>query len=145
MKRTKRIPVACCLLILGIAIIAGPAEGKKRILVFGDSNTFGYVENARGVVSRLPLHTAWPGKMAELLGTDYEVVVEGLSGRTTKYEQSGTLSDSETQGTTADKETTMNEVTEVFSRGGANTAYAQYFVGNSYLNMLSTEGVSSAT
>ena len=28
-----------------------------------------------------------------------------------------------------------------FPRGGANTAYARYFVGNSYLNMLSTEGV----
>lgn len=28
-----------------------------------------------------------------------------------------------------------------FAMGGPNTAYAQYFVGNSYLNMLSTEGV----
>ena len=28
-----------------------------------------------------------------------------------------------------------------FPRGGANTAYAKYFVGNSYLNMLTTEGV----
>ena len=28
-----------------------------------------------------------------------------------------------------------------FPRSGANTAYARYFVGNSYLNMLSTEGV----
>ena len=28
-----------------------------------------------------------------------------------------------------------------FPRGGANTAYARCFVGNSYLNMLSTEGV----
>ena len=32
-------------------------------------------------------------------------------------------------------------VSGVFARGGANTAYARYFVGNSYLNMLSTEGV----
>ncbi len=39
------------------------------------------------------------------------------------------------------KEATMNEITDVFPRGGANTAYARYFVGNSYLNMLSTEGV----
>lgn len=28
-----------------------------------------------------------------------------------------------------------------FPRGGANSAYARYFVGNGYLNMLSTEGV----
>lgn len=36
---------------------------------------------------------------------------------------------------------TMNENPGPFARGGANTAYARYFVGNSYLNMLSTEGV----
>ena len=28
-----------------------------------------------------------------------------------------------------------------FPRGGANTTYARYFVGKSYLNRLSTEGV----
>lgn len=39
------------------------------------------------------------------------------------------------------KETTMATITDIFPRGGANTAYAKYFVGNSYLNMLSTEGV----
>lgn len=31
---------------------------------------------------------------------------------------------------------------EVFPRGGENTAYAWYFTGTSYLNMLSTRGVS---
>lgn len=30
---------------------------------------------------------------------------------------------------------------EIFERGPENTAFAQYFVGQSYLNMLSTEGV----
>lgn len=39
------------------------------------------------------------------------------------------------------KETTMQENRGPFAQGGANTAYARYFVGNSYLNMLSTEGV----
>ena len=29
----------------------------------------------------------------------------------------------------------MNSIMEVFPRGGTNTAYAQYFVGNSCLNM----------
>ena len=33
------------------------------------------------------------------------------------------------------------EFTTVFSRGNENTAYAQYFIGKSYLNMLSTEQV----
>lgn len=30
---------------------------------------------------------------------------------------------------------------DVFGRGDINTAYAQYFVGQSYLNVLNTEGV----
>lgn len=35
----------------------------------------------------------------------------------------------------------MSEFNEIFPRGGENTAFAQYFVGKSYLNMLSTEQV----
>ena len=35
----------------------------------------------------------------------------------------------------------MNEIKELFPRGEANTAYVRYFAGNSYLNMLSAEGV----
>lgn len=31
--------------------------------------------------------------------------------------------------------------TDVFGRGAENTAYAKFFVGQSYLNILSTEGV----
>lgn len=35
----------------------------------------------------------------------------------------------------------MNEFKDIFPRGGENTAFAQYFVGQSYLNMLSLEQV----
>ena len=35
----------------------------------------------------------------------------------------------------------MNEQLGPFPRGGANAAYAQYFVGQSYLNMLTTQGL----
>ena len=35
----------------------------------------------------------------------------------------------------------MEEIKDLFPRGGENTAFAQYFVGQSYLNMLTTEGV----
>lgn len=93
MKKAIFITALCCLIMVGLAAAAGAAESKKRIMVFGDSNTFGYVEDARGVVGRLPLDTTWPGRMAALLCSDYEVVVEGLSGRTTRIdspERSGT-------------------------------------------------------
>ena len=36
----------------------------------------------------------------------------------------------------------MSEFQEIFPRGGENTAFARYFVGKSYLNILSTEQVS---
>lgn len=36
----------------------------------------------------------------------------------------------------------MDEFSTIFPRGGENVAYAQYFTGKSYLNMLSTEQVS---
>ena len=36
----------------------------------------------------------------------------------------------------------MSEFSTIFPRGGENTAYAQYFTGTSYLNMLSTEQLS---
>ena len=35
----------------------------------------------------------------------------------------------------------MSEFQEIIPRGGENTAFARYFVGKSYLNMLSTEQV----
>lgn len=35
----------------------------------------------------------------------------------------------------------MSDTLGPFARGKANTAYAQYFTGQSYLNMLTTEGV----
>lgn len=35
----------------------------------------------------------------------------------------------------------MSEFQEIFPRGGENTTFARYFVGKSYLNMLSTEQV----
>lgn len=43
--------------------------------------------------------------------------------------------------TETQKEVRMQGDSGPFPRGNANTAYARYFVGNSYLNMLSTEGV----
>lgn len=52
---------------------------RKRIVCFGDSNTWGLdVENE----TRFPERIRWTGRLAELLGNDYSVIEEGLSGRT---------------------------------------------------------------
>lgn len=55
---------------------------KKRILCFGDSNTFG----SRPSGGRFDEHTRWPMRMQELLGDEYTVIEEGFGGRTTVFD-----------------------------------------------------------
>lgn len=52
----------------------------KNILCFGDSNTFGYDGENEG--ARFPRDVCWTGRLQKLLGDDYFVIEEGLSGRT---------------------------------------------------------------
>lgn len=53
------------------------------ILCYGDSNTWGY-DPATG--NRFPKHQRWPGVMQEALGSGYDVIAEGLNGRTTIWD-----------------------------------------------------------
>lgn len=55
---------------------------KKRILCFGDSNTWGY--DPRG--GRYDDQTRWPMRLQRLLGEDWTVIEEGLNGRTCVYD-----------------------------------------------------------
>ena len=55
---------------------------KKRILCFGDSNTYGYRPNG----GRYDDETRWPMRLAKLLGGDYTVIEEGFGGRTTVFD-----------------------------------------------------------
>ena len=54
----------------------------KRILCFGDSNTFGWIGSLEGPTHRFPADVRWTGRLATLLGPDYEIIEEGLGGRT---------------------------------------------------------------
>jgi lysophospholipase L1-like esterase len=57
---------------------------RKRILVFGDSNSWGFVPRAANEpTTRFDVSTRWPGVMADQLGATVELVEEALSGRTT--------------------------------------------------------------
>ncbi|UEM24746.1 SGNH/GDSL hydrolase family protein (plasmid) [Skermanella mucosa] len=63
---------------------AQAAEGAtKRIMVYGDSNTWGYVPVESGPTTRYPEDVRWPGVLRAALGPGYEVIDEGLSARTT--------------------------------------------------------------
>jgi lysophospholipase L1-like esterase len=53
-----------------------------RVLCFGDSNTHGCPGDDIDYV-RLPADRRWTGLLQDLLGDGYEVIEEGLNGRTT--------------------------------------------------------------
>lgn len=59
----------------------------KRILCYGDSNTWGWVPGRMGS-ERFPVDKRWPGILQDNLGTSYEIIEEGLGARTTKFNDS---------------------------------------------------------
>lgn len=52
----------------------------RTVVCFGDSNTWGYVPGSGG--ERFPREQRWPTILQRLLGDEWEVIAEGLNGRT---------------------------------------------------------------
>ena len=61
---------------------------KKRILALGDSNTWGWNpgNSLTPPFERWPDEVRWTGVLQRLLGGGYEVINEGLNGRTTVWD-----------------------------------------------------------
>lgn len=55
-----------------------------RILCYGDSNTWGF--RPEQPFTRFPHDIRWTGVLRKLLGENYEVIEEGLNGRTTVWD-----------------------------------------------------------
>lgn len=55
----------------------------KRILIYGDSHTWGRIPN---IYERYDTQTRWTGVLQQQLGTDYEIIEEGLRSRMAKGE-----------------------------------------------------------
>jgi lysophospholipase L1-like esterase len=51
----------------------------KKILCFGDSNTYGYIPQTCG---RYDKNVRWTGILSKLLAPDFEVIEEGMNNRT---------------------------------------------------------------
>lgn len=64
---------------------------RKRILCYGDSNTWGYMPEGQphGFHMRFPEEVRWTGVLQDTLGKDYVIIEEGLNGRTTSFDQEG--------------------------------------------------------
>lgn len=56
----------------------------KTVLCFGDSNTFGTLPD--GSNGRHPVDVRWTGRLQQELGSAYDVIEEGLGGRTTNLD-----------------------------------------------------------
>lgn len=56
----------------------------KNILCYGDSNTWGYIPGSQ--LERYPKSVRWTGVLQKLLGDEYNIIEEGLNGRTTCFE-----------------------------------------------------------
>lgn len=52
---------------------------SKRILCFGDSNTWGYIPGTKH--NRYSSSVRWPGVLQSLLGDEYEIIEEALNSR----------------------------------------------------------------
>lgn len=56
----------------------------QTIVLFGDSNTWGYVPGSNR--ERFPRDVRWPARLASVLAGSAEVIAEGLNGRTATIE-----------------------------------------------------------
>lgn len=55
----------------------------KNILCYGDSNTWGCNP---GVLTRHPADVRWTGVVQKLLGSEYNIIENGINGRTTVWD-----------------------------------------------------------
>src|SRR4051812_39753729 len=81
--RRSLVGALTVLMLLAGGTAQAAEELTKRIMVYGDSNTWGYIPVESGLTTRYPENVRWPGILRAALGPGYEVIDEGLSARTT--------------------------------------------------------------
>ena len=60
---------------------------KRRILCYGDSNTWGFnAMNEKVYGQRFPEDVRWTGRLQTILGDGWTIIEEGLCGRTTVFD-----------------------------------------------------------
>lgn len=68
------------------ALTKDASHDSITVLCYGDSNTYGYDP---GTCGRYPYNKRWTTLLGEMLGGRYDVISEGLNGRTTAYDRQG--------------------------------------------------------
>jgi lysophospholipase L1-like esterase len=68
---------------LNLIVVSGLCADPVRIVAFGDSLTYGWIPNPNPPSDRFSAEDRWTGALQKELGSGYEVIEEGLDGRTT--------------------------------------------------------------
>lgn len=87
LNRRSFLGLSTILLSSPLPVFSSENKQAKRILVYGDSNSFGWARSPEKDIYRLPIDQIWPQVMAQKLGPNYEVEVNALGGRTVKRDQ----------------------------------------------------------
>jgi lysophospholipase L1-like esterase/enterochelin esterase-like enzyme len=78
------------LCIFALLALVGSCFGEPvRIVAYGDSITYGWIPNANPPSTRYGPDDRWPGALQKELGENYQVIEEGLDGRTTDARDPG--------------------------------------------------------
>jgi lysophospholipase L1-like esterase len=72
-----------CTVALWIIVTLPSWAAPFRVVLYGDSNTYGWKPQPNPPSARYDENERWAGILKHLLGTDYEIIEEGLDGRTT--------------------------------------------------------------
>lgn len=84
LNRRSFLGLSTILLSSPLPVFSSENKQAKRILVYGDSNSFGWARSPEKDIYRLPIDQIWPQVMAQKLGPNYEVEVNALGARTEK-------------------------------------------------------------
>lgn len=71
---------------LNQALAKDKGHDRLTVVCYGDSNTYGFDPGTGG---RYPYDSRWTTILGDMLGPGYEVIPEGLNGRTTAYDRPG--------------------------------------------------------
>jgi len=87
-RKSKTILLLCFALAMLFSIsvcsaATATATAPIRVMCYGDPNTWGWMPVKSGSTTRYPADVRWTGQLQKSLGNHYQIIEEGLNGRTT--------------------------------------------------------------